>query len=308
MSPLAALAVVLAASPCPGGVCPPGTSIPPQVVAASVRVQQGPASGSGTVVQVTADRLALVLTCRHVVAGGAQPVRVTFAAGETYEGVFLAADEHADLAAVAVALRREHAAAAAPLAATAARSGEVCWQVGYPGGRGPVVRQGPVRDTGLVSAAGVPVLGTGFPVQPGDSGSGLVRVADGALVGVVWGSSPEGAAATPLPAVERFLSRACPRWCPPRPPAVPRPADGELAALRGELAWLRTELEQLRQRPGPPGPRGERGPPGEPGPPGADAAVRQELADVRQQLQALHTKLNTLSGSIRVKVEPVPAR
>jgi hypothetical protein len=168
-----------------------------------------------------------------------------------------------------------------------------------------------------ITTNGTHVLATNFTVNDGDSGSGLFEAASGRLVGVVWGSSAEGAAATGVEDIQRFLAQRCSRWlgnspsCPT--PRQPQPIS-DLARLRTEIETLRRELTELKARPGVPGPAGPKGdkgetgpsgPPGPPGTPGADGNLQQEVAALRLEVRRLEDKLRNLSGSIRVRVEPV---
>jgi len=375
-------------SPCPGGVCPlPGRGavaprVSPAVVAASVKVAvhspEGARSGSGTVIAVgrnVADetqQIALVLTNRHVLPNEpneaqGQFIAVTFPGSQhRYIGKWIGRDGTADLAAVAI--RIDGNVPCVKLADQAPGRGTPIWQVGYPLGNGPVPRAGTVNGfLGTKDArTGADVWELSLSCTQGDSGSGIFRPSDGALVGVLWGGDRGSCSCVGLHDVQRFTELCCRRWLrpgqprvpiqqppqwpqnpgsgpvivdppraptqpqqpaqPPTQPQQPPPPQVDLGPLTAEIVALRKELAELRAKPGipghqgPPGPQGIPGPPGGPGiqgstgltgppgpqgipgPPGRDLSA--EVAALQTELSSLRSQFNSLSGSIRVRVEP----
>ena len=277
-------------------------TIDPRVTAASVRITNDRGGviegGSGTIIAVDNDR-GLVLTCRHLFPG-VQPgkIGVHLHDGRVYTGVLIGVDDRADLAAVAIA--QTPATPWVPISLTPANRGETVWQVGYSHGRGPVQRRGQSQGiTARTSTAAV--LSVELGVQSGDSGSGVFRVSDSTLVGVIWGGDGRQSSATGLEDIHRFLDQKCLRWFPrwripgslfspprpgpglgpgsspsPVPPSPPTPVPmpavdlgpilSELKILRGQI----DELARLKGQPGPPGPQGPPGPAGKDGARGVD--------------------------------------
>ena len=191
--------------------------------------------GSGTIVAVDSEwQRALVLTCRHVLPDDPAPKRnlslsvvmspAQLAAGDRIEVIlpdgrkftasWLMADERADLAACVIPATES--LPCAPVADRQPDPGEAVWQVGYPGGVGPKARSGVARGLNGWIQTGAPVWGLNLWCAPGDSGSGIFRPSDGALVGVLWGGTQgkPDTAANCLADVRRFLQR-CFQWVRP---------------------------------------------------------------------------------------------
>ena len=286
---------------------------PAGLVEASVRVvlwESGKGSaGSGTIVGVSDDGYALVLTAKHVVPRDGK-ITVTLANGTqvaaiNYTAQFTAAAQHADLAAVMFRVTKDISVRAATVAETPTQSGAPVLQIGYPGTHGPHVRRG--KLIGLQGES----FGCSFAPEGGDSGGGVFREADGHLIGVVvtrdlpQGGEPQ-AGCVPRAEVRKFLEskpicdllprlfrrRPQPQPAPALPPEnpgdqapptmpAPTPFPGpDLAALREAILKVEHGLEAIRadikrrapELIGPPGPPGPSGPSGEStiGPPGHD--------------------------------------
>jgi hypothetical protein len=315
------LAALPGAAQCPGGVCPsppywvpvPGPGPRPQVqppatlAAASVKVlcSAGGESwaGSGVLFKVE-DGKAFILTNRHVVSSERVRVRICLVGQrEPVPARFLGAAADADLACVAIAA--PPLLVAVPLADSSDTQGENVWQVGYP-------HAGPQHAQFFAFAGGyVGGLRFSAPIQQGESGSGIFR--RGKLIALCWGSAEGQTFAVPVEQIHVFLRGIFVR----RPVVninVPAPAPAPAIPAAPEPP---SSPATPPQAPGMPGPAGPKGPPGQQGPAGpvgpagppgpagksADPAQLQALQDQVNRLQAT---LNSLSGSIRVQVQPTP--
>ena len=205
------------------------TAAPPTVsplAASSVRVTQRvevtdangvrtthTSCGSGTVVSLGGRHL--VVTCYHVVSSGrAGRVRtgVTGADGVAIPGKVVAADPARDLAVIETSAKLVGAKPATLAMTETYPSGLRVARVGYP-------RAGPRK---IVSGrlTGHSVTDVRYPgwtsivASPqaisGDSGGGLFRRSDGALIGVVHSTSILGAHATQISDIRRLLRRVPP--------------------------------------------------------------------------------------------------
>lgn len=173
-------------------------SIPPRLAEASVRITTGRSGGSGTVVY-SGEKYALVLTCRHLFSGTAQPwsqadgrLQVHWISGRVAgaQVVAISPSRGPDLAVIAV--RGDPAIVAIPVSRRTPREGDRLYQAGWPSGRF-VERHGAWRGyTGLVGSWRSASVGLrsdrGYGSLPGDSGSGVFS-AEQELVAVVWGGS-----------------------------------------------------------------------------------------------------------------------
>lgn len=179
--------------------------------------------GSATIVAIDEERRALVLGCRHVSPHGQAKIKVQTTDKSWHPAEFIAVDSRADLS--AVWFTAPEGTLWVPLAVEEAASGAGVYQVGYPRGEGPVQRSGLCRGYQGSYGRSVPCLGLGFPVISGDSGSGVFRVADGLLCGVVWGGDGRETSCTGLADIHRFAMEKCARWFPGgaqrQPPKVP---------------------------------------------------------------------------------------
>lgn len=317
---------------CPGGSCPPGnfqrqpqpqqptSPIPSGAVGASVRIEvtRGPVThgGSGVVVAKSDNGTVYILTNRHVV-GTAGAVGVQFADGRSEAGVFIRACTHADLALVAIS-SSPRTTVVATVAEQPVQAGEAIWQVGYPHLQRPPPRQRTGRARGLGgidTRFNARVLELDLAVQQGDSGSGVFR-ANGELVGVIWGGSMGGrpsSSAVGVEDIQQFMELCVPGFYrrQPRQPVNPAPMQ-PVAPIEPPPPVVPSLPPAL---PGPAGPKGDPGAPGEKGPPGKDAdnallvaKIASLEAALAQQAKDFNTKLNNLSGSIRVQVTPVPKK
>jgi len=312
--------------------------VDPRCIACSVRIENYRGnlveSGSGTVI-AREGTYGCVITCKHLFSDGVGQLVVPFPDGQRLQASYLGSDSQADLAAVAI-----QAGASTPMTSVAASPiarGEQVYQVGYPHGHGPVPRAG--QALGIVGRAGsATVLGLSFPVQQGDSGSGVFRSADGALVGVLWGSDGRTSSVTGVADIQRFLDEKCFRWFPhlrrpqqpsspvspstpgpvgPTPPVLPpsgpspTPAQEFSSALAAldkvskQLDALQTQVNDLKNRPsakdgrdGVVGPAGPAGPPGPSGNP-------PDLNPLLKRIEALEQQSAANAGKIqRIRIVP----
>jgi len=309
----------------------------------------GHAVGSGTVTEI-ADGVALVITCRHLFASGSGhsgqltvgKVIVWEQGSPAVVGEFVGADAKHDLA--AVAFRASAVTVASSRAGTATSYGADVYQYGYPGARS--VTHGPnVRTGKLKSRASDGMYSFSFAPESGDSGGGIFRASDGALLAVVsrwcgsqgqrWGEGNGAAelkefyANVCLPWWKRRNPRPSPTPVPPPsvtppivPPALPSPTV-DLAPVMEAIVVLAKEVQALKDKPGIPGPpgppgrdgldglSGKPGVDGKPGRDGLDADNRQIKLDVealRADVARLQGVINNFSGSIRVQVAPAPKK
>jgi S1-C subfamily serine protease len=312
---------VSAVAQCPGGVCPsppywvpvqapasrPQVQPPATLAAASVKVlcSGGGESwaGSGVIFQVE-DGKAFILTNRHVVNSERVRVRICLVGQrEPAPAQFLGASADADLACVAIAA--PPLLVAVPLADSSDTQGESVWQVGYP-------HAGP-QHAQYFAFAGRYVGGLRFsaPIQQGESGSGIFR--RGKLIALCWGSAEGQTFAVPVEQMHVFLHGLLVRRpvininvpAPPAAPATPAPPEPPPSSPALPPA---AGVPGPAGPAGPPGQQGPAGPVGAAGPPGpagksVDSAQLQALQDQVNRLQAT---VNSLSGSIRVQVQPTP--
>jgi len=254
--------------------------------------------GSGTL--VSRDKTtAIVVTCWHIFRDeGVGKVKVAFRKSCHY-GRVVGKNPAFDLAAIHIA---RPDVAPAPLATVWPRGGDTVHWAGYgpvgkyAAGTGRVTRYMRTIRTGANETLEL----TGH-AQQGDSG-GPIFNEQGQLVAVLWGTDGRTIGGTYGGRVFKFL-RKCrpgvicsppnPRWkpspsvaaappipsaptrplVPVQPPAVTikpaRPASGDLAAIKKEIAGLRAAIAQLKTVAGPQGEPGETGEPGPPGPRGS---------------------------------------
>ena len=220
----------------------PDVRIEGKIIDASVQVMAGNAGGSGTIVDIH-NGLALVLTCRHVAPHASLPLQVTTPNGKRYAGRFIGVDRQgADLAALAI--WSDAHMTYTPVAALPAQSAELLLQIGYPRTKGPRLAFGYCKGYPS-SSRGVPNMEVAMNTDYGDSGSGIFRVADGQLVGVLWGGARNSTTASGAAEINRFLEDHCVRFFPncrrrpgnllplerPRQPQPSRPGPGEPPGL-----------------------------------------------------------------------------
>lgn len=277
--------------------------------------------------------MALILTCKHVISGPVERLTVTFRDGRQAYARFYAADEYADLAAIVITA--DEGTPVIPIADEEPAVGTTVCQVGYPGGRGPTGHRGRYLGVKGRTTNGIACVEASFESRPGDSGSGFIDEANRKLVAVLWGGNNQGgppAVATGLRDVWRFTEKHCSLFCPgrrrppcppgyppaqppvpsvPIPPASPPaqppaqpPADAGLIARIERIEALLVKIEGMQGKPGPQGPVGPQGPPGPAGPQGP-ACDKAEVEELRKEVARLKLVMSKLSGSIRVKVEPI---
>jgi hypothetical protein len=183
--------------------------VPAWIVAASVKVQVCTDHcwlGSGTVFHVDSKRrLAFVLTNHHVVPAERSSIKVTFPNGRAYQAAFICTETDPDVSIVAI--QGEASTPYVPLAEASPPAGTPIYQVGYPGGHGPVPRQGVSRGMRSFDRKGVQNLDVSLGSAGGDSGSGIFRASDGKLCGVLWGGIPgtSSTKAVPIEYVHKMI-------------------------------------------------------------------------------------------------------
>lgn len=281
------------------------TTVPPSIVAACVRVDvAGHGTGSGTVVAFEpSTRRALVLTARHVTGEYQRSVTVTFPGGVTVQGRVEGISKLGDLGAISIPA--DSTTPVCPVATDQPQAiGEACYQVGYPGGSGPVQRTGVCLgwNKGEMDQrfGNAPLIHYRLSTQQGDSGSGIFRQSDGKLVGVHWGAYADDANgprfAVGMPEIVRFLgTQCCVGVCPSWRVQVPQPQPGGVSV--GVVAGRRGPVS-VGVVAAAPTPRYEQPPPvsqvPSQSPPIAQSGVSQ--ADLR-----------TLADSLRAEIRAIPA-
>ena len=285
---------------CPGGVCPimpwdppfgpefrppqapQLAQVPDWIVAASVKVSFGNWSGSGTVFHVDTKRgLAFIVTNHHVVPSERSMALVRFPGGKVCQAAFVCTETGPDISVIAV--QADSATPFVPLAEASPPAGTPVFQVGYPGGRGPVRRSGVSAGQGGVVAGKFTDLKLRLGSDHGDSGSGIFRQIDGRLCGILWGGvqGTRATSAVPIEYLHKMISDvdqydvivgvgvirpkqpqqpAYPQQPPaggiiPPPvvgPVVPTPPqpDPLLTALQQDLAGVKSRVGQLEQTAG----------------------------------------------------------
>ena len=178
------------------------------VVDATMTVRSGGGgNGSGTVVRVEAGHY-YVLTCAHVTDSGDLHF-VGPAGGPFKAGRVVLSDARLDLALIRVEGQPPPGARVATLAAAEAYDAASTFtKVGFPKAGPRVVLSGKPFPYWGLSAEGVLSVVVGAKSIPGDSGGGLFRASDEALVGVVWGGTGEDLWARTVKDIHPFLKRA----------------------------------------------------------------------------------------------------
>lgn len=267
---------------------------------AAVRVEVPGAQGSGCIISWQGQPF--ILTCAHVVRPPGMPAAVradvTLPDQQRQLASIVAINPAADLALLQASLTSGYLALevadADPLAQTPILT------VGYPGGAASwQLHQGYVaQPRGGPTLGGQPALVTSFAPTPGLSGAAVVRQADQTLVGVIaerryhtLTGQTDGIAIRACE-IRAFLTQSCPGGVCPLPP--------RMAPARPPAPTM-----DLRGPPGPEGKPGERGPPGPPGAAADVTPLKEEVARLRLEIDALRKQFNSLSGTIRVQVEPV---
>jgi S1-C subfamily serine protease len=129
--------------------------------------------GSGTVVHK--DKLALILTNKHVASGPGQ-ILVVWPNGCQAFATHLAVDDQEDLSALVTFPPKD--CLACPLADKPANINDPLIQVGYPRAKGPNTLRGTLKEARRAR----------LNTNQGDSGSGVFNE-DGRLVAIVWGGN-----------------------------------------------------------------------------------------------------------------------
>jgi S1-C subfamily serine protease len=269
--------------------------VPKHIVAASVRVTvdtgKGGWGGSGVVYAVDPEKkLAYVVTNKHVCPSAASGKIVVHIPDKgKWQAVFIAADDQADLAVIAITYDHAYTPGPIPVADAAPAGGVAVYQVGYPLGIGPKQRKGhTVGYSGTVRNY-VDSWGYVFQAQPlkakvylvrvpcdhGDSGSGIFRQSDGKLIAVLWGGAYDDphAYCVGTEDVKRFTDLCCGKIGGKKPP-VPTPGIGSdiIAGMQADIAKIKADLAAVAATAGQPGPEGKQGMPGSPGPSGLPGA------------------------------------
>lgn len=282
------------------------SDIPQWIVSASMRVshpdvhpktrQPCYAMGSGVVVSIDEQAgLVYVVTNKHV-APKKDQYWLDLPGGRQCSAVWVAVDPGgADLALLLTYVSKD-LSAFVPVAEQAPAPGAAVWQVGYPGGKGPVQRKGTFTGAARVPRSSQAALWT----THGDSGSGIFEQATGRLVGLVYGG-PHEPGGDPTWCVRhedlvRFTAEFCfrqPKQSPQKPkapdtfyppqqppaqqppaqqPTQPTPIDeglkAKLDALAKRLEDAHAKINAVAARAPVPGPQGQQGPQGPAGTPG----------------------------------------
>lgn len=169
--------------------------------------------GSGTVVRADASKL-VVLSCAHVCrheSGAAGRLTVMTHDGRWHPAKVLAVDPDADLSLMEVTLGAPCEVAVAKVAAGEGYKPKLAVvKVGFPLGGRRHVGRGEVLDVTShhVRRPEVVVTVASAKARSGDSGGGLFRESDHALVGVVWGGREDGLRASRLADIQALLRKA----------------------------------------------------------------------------------------------------
>jgi len=192
------------AAPTPHTAHPTGATQAAAIVRVWARQGEYSSGGSGTLLAMDEDRRGLVLTNRHVVAGGGR-IEIHWPTGEQSAGqVEAVGGGDDDLAAIftdvpegiePLELREDEPA-----------TGETLWIAGYGGSTQPF-DYGP-GSYQPINAVHADVNGT--PARHGDSGGPIID-AEGRVAAVLWGSTGDhgghSTACIRLPRVRRFLQK-----------------------------------------------------------------------------------------------------
>lgn len=167
-------------------------------------------SGSGTVI-ARDDEGFSVLSCAHVVekeggyAKGA--LHVTTAKGKTYRARVLYYDKDRDLSLMRVTAKFTDVAVAVLAEKETYEAGLKLYKCGHPGGGDFEKGEGVARGETSESSGFTNLLATAKS-SGGDSGGGVYRKSDDALIGVVWGGKEDGLRAVRLKEIKDFLAAA----------------------------------------------------------------------------------------------------
>mgnify|MGYP001591071240 CR=1 FL=1 len=229
-----------------------------------------------------------------------------FADGKTATGTCIAVDQASDLAMLEIP---SHAGMHfVRIGETPTPQGERVVQWGNPGGKGLRFQLGEY----LSPLNGRPgFFHFSFKPVGGDSGGGVFRFTDGALMAVVSCRDPCACAGR-----EQILAlkatcwprraQPAPRPQPPQvqPPVpiplpIPLPVPVPVPGRDGGPG-----LPGKDGQPGPPGPAGEPGKPGKDADAAALAAALERIAALERQLASQQQLLSGLNGSMRIRVQP----
>lgn len=307
---------------CPGGQCPlpgvredrqpriePALAETAKQAVVKLYALDGGFRGSGVAIHAESQKV-VVVTCKHLFNRWPSRVTVVLHNGKQLTADHIGVDDRVDLAAVAIAER--DAPKPAAIASTPTDAQGAVFQIGYGDER---LQQRSGRYV-KPSDTGPGELEFSFIPVGGDSGSGIFRASDGALVAVVnkfksdVHQRPVCGVGVGRRDVQRFVEECCLPWLrrEPLPPAQGpcRDCQCDLAGLLAKLSLMQQEMGQLKLQSGLPGPAGPQGTPGVPGTPGKDGrdADAAELLALRQRVEALESVLKNLSGSLRIQVQP----
>lgn len=342
--------------------------IDPAVVQASVKVWRGgqrAKMGSAVAVHSDAEHT-YFLSNWHVAPDAGEKMFLIFPSKHVQRVEFMRSQQNVDLSWIRVQRQDWHKTV--PLAERLPASGSTIFQVGYPGGKGPVSRTGRIMGT-----AGKDLMFE-LNVLGGDSGSGVFNSRN-ELIALIWGRDYQRpvSSAVHLTHVSRFVTTCMngkrpggpsisgginnigsvnPRPAAPpvindlptRPPVITedrKPSGSEAAmkdlfqSIKDLREELKAQISNIKPVPGPkgepgapgvsgkPGERGPAGPAGTPGAagkdgrPGKDAdesairaeveTLRAELLRTQEEVRAMMTTINSLSGSVRIRVDEIPA-
>lgn len=240
------------AQPCPGGRCPTQPqheSAPAAVVRLRNETPGGISFGSGTIIEVGANGVA-ILSCAHLFEEGQGSVTRIMPTGQSAPAELIAIDRRFDLSLLvsrfapgeaidttaAVSVANEHASAGMPVVSA---------------GFGPIgsYRSVAGRVLGYARTGGTDgyeTLVVSGAARPGDSGGPILN-SQGELVAVLWGTDRTRIVGTYCGRVRNFLDaarqRLRERLAPRAPPAVPQDVPSEdQAEARPSLPLIRDGL------------------------------------------------------------------
>ncbi len=194
--------------------------MPARSPACSTALGSARAAGSGTLVDVDADR-GLVVTCAHLFRDGAGTLSVTFPSQQTFAARLVKSDAAADLAALVIAPPGIEPIA---VAARYPRRGEPLVSCGYGSDGRLWCNRG--QALGYVAASNsqdVETLELSGTARQGDSG-GPVLDQNHQLAAVLFGTNGRVVDGTYCGRVRNFLGDLSPRYCaPPKPRSRRRP-------------------------------------------------------------------------------------
>lgn len=277
--------------------------VPAAIARACVRIRSGNSGGSGICCwHEPGSTTAIILTCRHVVSNPSASLVVTFPPDKTQSARFICYDPGgADIAAILVTA--DDSTPCVPIARYQLSPGEPVWLVGYPQGKGFTTRAGQFRGMVGHEHSGAPVYGYSVWSDHGDSGAGIVRQSDGAVVSILWGGDKRNNTvthATGLPEIYRTIEQCQKRpQQPGYPPQQPGGVPGQVPVIGGGIGVIGPGGGAagigIISRPSPP-------PVTAPPPVDTSAKISADLEALKKQVAENYDKLAEMIG----KIKPVP--